>query len=50
LGHFSVAAIVAAGVTAAGLVTPQHANAEGLLRIAGQFGVVYLLLNVARDQ
>jgi NitT/TauT family transport system substrate-binding protein len=50
LGRFSVAAIVAAGVAAAGLVTPQHASAEGQLRIAEQFGVVYLLLNVARDQ
>lgn len=29
---------------------PSVANAEGQLRIAEQFGIVYLLLNVARDQ
>lgn len=32
------------------LLVPNLAHAEGELRIAEQFGVVYLLLNVARDQ
>ncbi|PZX33921.1 putative transporter, periplasmic component [Cupriavidus phytorum] len=34
----------------AGLAITGSAHAEGKLRIAEQFGVVYLLLNVARDQ
>ncbi|MBF6990211.1 ABC transporter substrate-binding protein [Cupriavidus sp. IK-TO18] len=34
----------------AGLAISGAAHAEGKLRIAEQFGVVYLLLNVARDQ
>ena len=34
----------------AGLAVTGAAHAEGKLRIAEQFGVVYLLLNVARDQ
>ncbi|KWR81299.1 ABC transporter substrate-binding protein [Cupriavidus sp. IDO] len=34
----------------AGLALSGTAHAEGKLRIAEQFGVVYLLLNVARDQ
>ncbi|WP_103102894.1 ABC transporter substrate-binding protein [Pseudomonas sp. LFM046] len=34
----------------AGLATPSVAQAEGEIRIAEQFGVVYLLLNVVRDQ
>lgn len=32
------------------MVAPTAAHAEGELRIAEQFGIVYLLLNVARDQ
>ncbi|POR51552.1 NitT/TauT family transport system substrate-binding protein [Paraburkholderia eburnea] len=32
------------------LATTQPARAEGTIRIAEQFGVVYLMLNVARDQ
>jgi NitT/TauT family transport system substrate-binding protein len=32
------------------LCTPATARAEGKLRIAQQYGVVYLLLNVAQDQ
>lgn len=35
---------------AAALVLPLRAQAEGQLRIAQQFGIVYLLLNVAQDQ
>ncbi|MWL89182.1 ABC transporter substrate-binding protein [Cupriavidus sp. SW-Y-13] len=34
----------------AGLAVTGTAHAEGKIRIAEQFGVVYLLLNVARDQ
>ncbi|MCM3605955.1 ABC transporter substrate-binding protein [Cupriavidus pauculus] len=37
-------------VLTAGLALSGAAHAEGRLRIAEQFGVVYLLLNVARDQ
>jgi NitT/TauT family transport system substrate-binding protein len=32
------------------LLTPATAQAEGEIRIAEQFGIVYLLLNVVRDQ
>ncbi|MCU1716679.1 ABC transporter substrate-binding protein [Pseudomonas sp. 5P_3.1_Bac2] len=32
------------------LLTPATAQAEGKIRIAEQFGIVYLLLNVVRDQ
>jgi NitT/TauT family transport system substrate-binding protein len=37
-------------VLTAGLALTGSAHAEGRIRIAEQFGVVYLLLNVARDQ
>jgi len=37
-------------VLTAGLTLTGTAHAEGRIRIAEQFGVVYLLLNVARDQ
>jgi NitT/TauT family transport system substrate-binding protein len=40
--------MVALGVCALG--TPRRAHAEGAIRIAEQYGVVYLLLNVVRDQ
>lgn len=40
----------AVAVLAAGLALTGTAHAEGRIRIAEQFGVVYLLLNVARDQ
>ncbi|WP_343590271.1 ABC transporter substrate-binding protein [Paracidovorax wautersii] len=41
----------AAGLLAAGLIAPGMARAEeGRLRIAQQFGVVYLMLNVAQEQ
>ncbi|TRO15898.1 ABC transporter substrate-binding protein [Ectopseudomonas mendocina] len=33
-----------------GSLAPQAAHAEGQIRIAEQFGIVYLLLNVVRDQ
>ena len=35
---------------AGSLAAPQVAHAEGQIRIAEQFGIVYLLLNVAQDQ
>ncbi|MGH8485432.1 MAG: ABC transporter substrate-binding protein, partial [Pseudomonas sp.] len=35
---------------AGSLVAPAAAQAEGEIRIAEQFGIVYLLLNVVRDQ
>lgn len=41
----------AAGLLAAGLIAPGMARAEeGRLRIAQQFGIVYLMLNVAQEQ
>ncbi len=40
----------AVAALAVGLAFSGAAHAEGRLRIAEQFGVVYLLLNVARDQ
>jgi NitT/TauT family transport system substrate-binding protein len=42
--------LAGAGLAVAGLGTALPAFAEGRLRIAEQFGVVYLLLNVAQDQ
>ena len=39
-----------AAITLAALVAAGPAHAEGKIRIAEQFGVVYLLLNVAQDQ
>lgn len=39
---------VSMGVASLGAAMPAHA--EGQIRIAEQFGIVYLLLNVARDQ
>ncbi len=41
---------VAAVLAALSLVASASARAEGKIRIAEQFGVVYLLLNVAQDQ
>ncbi|WP_397452318.1 ABC transporter substrate-binding protein [Pseudomonas sp. NA-150] len=41
---------LALSVLSGSLIAPSAAQAEGQLRIAEQFGVVYLLLNVARDQ
>ena len=36
--------------TALALALPSRAQAEGKIRVAEQFGIVYLLLNVAQDQ
>ena len=44
----ALAASSGLALSALGLATP--ARAEGQLRIAEQFGIVYLLLNVAQDQ
>jgi len=44
------AAALTAIVGVGALASPGIARAEGQIRIAEQFGVVYLLLNVARDQ
>ncbi len=38
------------GLLAGALATTQASHAEGRIRIAEQFGIVYLLLNVVRDQ
>lgn len=47
-----LAASIGLGVSLAtgSLVVPGVAQAEGKIRIAEQFGIVYLLLNVVRDQ
>lgn len=51
LGRKTAAVLTAAGLFTAGLglSAPAHAT-EGQLRIAQQFGIVYLLLNVAQEQ
>ena len=51
LGRKTAAALTAAGLLTVGLglSAPAHA-VEGQLRIAQQYGIVYLLLNVAQDQ
>ncbi|WP_122605911.1 ABC transporter substrate-binding protein [Pseudomonas viridiflava] len=41
---------LAATLIAGSLLAPATAQAEGEIRIAEQFGIVYLLLNVVRDQ
>jgi NitT/TauT family transport system substrate-binding protein len=45
-----VAFSIAASLACTGLATSLPAHAEGHIRIAEQFGVVYLLLNVVQDQ
>jgi len=44
------ATLLAVSVSVAGMSAAAPAHAEGQIRIAEQFGIVYLLLNVARDQ
>jgi NitT/TauT family transport system substrate-binding protein len=44
------AALLAFAPIAAAALLPSMAQAEGRLRIAEQFGIVYLLLDVAKDQ
>lgn len=43
-------AAITTTVAVAAFAFPTFANAEGQIRIAGQYGIVYLLLNVAEDQ
>ncbi|EJN00300.1 ABC transporter substrate-binding protein [Herbaspirillum sp. YR522] len=45
-----IAGSAAGGLSLSLLAVPLAAQAEGQLRIAEQFGIVYLLLNVAQDQ
>ncbi|CAM3185923.1 nitrate ABC transporter substrate-binding protein [Pseudomonas floridensis] len=47
---FATAIGLGASVLAGLLLAPATAQAEGQIRIAEQFGIVYLLLNVVRDQ
>lgn len=46
----TLAASLGLSLLAASFVAPSVAHAEGEIRIAEQFGIVYLLLNVVRDQ
>ena len=46
----TLAASLGLSLLAASFVAPSMAHAEGEIRIAEQFGIVYLLLNVVRDQ
>lgn len=50
LRHAALRQLLAAVMLGAGLAAASSAHAEGRLRIAQQFGIVYLLLNVAQDQ
>ncbi|CAD6545900.1 ABC transporter substrate-binding protein [Paraburkholderia sabiae] len=45
-----VSSLLALSLGATGLGASLDAQAEGHIRVAEQFGIVYLLLNVARDQ
>jgi NitT/TauT family transport system substrate-binding protein len=45
-----IAGSASAGLALSLLTTPVAAHAEGQLRIAQQFGIVYLMLNVAQEQ
>lgn len=46
----TLAASLGISLLASSFLTPNLAHAEGEIRIAEQFGIVYLLLNVVRDQ
>jgi NitT/TauT family transport system substrate-binding protein len=50
VGRRVAATLVAFSTAVAGLCAAPFAHAEGQIRIAEQFGIVYLMLNVARDQ
>ena len=50
LGKLATAIGLGFSLLAGSLVAPSAAHAEGEIRIAEQFGIVYLLLNVVRDQ
>jgi len=49
LSHRAALAASTAAMALALALAPMRAHAEGQLRIAEQFGVVYLLLNIAQD-
>ncbi|HEY0294854.1 MAG TPA: ABC transporter substrate-binding protein [Bordetella sp.] len=50
LNEYATAALLAVFIAVVALAAPTPARAEGRIRIAEQYGIVYLLLNVARDQ
>src|SRR5207253_10823758 len=50
IGRLATAIGLGLSLLAGSLVAPTAAHAEGEIRIAEQFGIVYLLLNVVRDQ
>ena len=50
VGRVVGAGLLAIAIAVLALLSPTPAMAEGRLRIAEQYGIVYLLLNVARDQ
>jgi len=50
LGRLATAIGLGFSLLAGSLAAPAPAQAEGEIRIAEQFGIVYLLLNVVRDQ
>jgi NitT/TauT family transport system substrate-binding protein len=50
IGRLAASIGLGFSLLAGSLVAPTVAHAEGEIRIAEQFGIVYLLLNVVRDQ
>lgn len=50
LARYVSASLLGAFIAVLALASPTPALAEGRIRIAEQYGIVYLLLNVARDQ
>jgi len=50
LSRLATAVGLSFSLLASAIVAPAQAHAEGEIRIAEQFGIVYLLLNVVRDQ
>ncbi|RMN45827.1 ABC transporter, periplasmic substrate-binding protein [Pseudomonas syringae pv. apii] len=50
LSRLAAAIGLGAALLTGSLIAPASAQAEGEIRIAEQFGIVYLLLNVVRDQ
>ncbi len=50
LGRLTTSLGLGLSLLAGSLLAPATAQAEGQIRVAEQFGIVYLLLNVVRDQ
>ncbi|MDF2491247.1 MAG: nitrate transporter substrate-binding protein [Pseudomonas sp.] len=50
ISRLAASIALGASLVAGSLAAPSMAQAEGEIRIAEQFGIVYLLLNVVRDQ